>query len=146
MYIDHGHQKERRTKMVHPKNLTSFPSWMNILYYIYENKGTNLTEVAKGIDITYCHLHKVFCMMQKNGWVKVKRYGRINEIILTDTGMDIAEHIFLMKRIINKEGSDRLKIEEVKEDDGEDILIGTPIDLTPEEISDARYIDEAEKD
>ena len=57
--------------------------------------------LAKEVDCTYSHAVKILQTLEEIGLVVFEKKGRIKIIKLTKKGVDVAEHIEAIKRIVS---------------------------------------------
>ena len=56
--------------------------------------------LAKEVDCTYSHAVKILQTLEKLGWVTFEKQGRIKLIKLTKKGLDVADHIEGIQRVV----------------------------------------------
>jgi DNA-binding MarR family transcriptional regulator len=64
------------------------------------NKAKYGSVLAKEVDCTYSHAVKILQILEELGLVNFEKKGRIKIIKLTKKGLEIAEHIDSIKRIV----------------------------------------------
>ena len=64
------------------------------------NKAKYGSILAKEVDCTYSHAVKILQIIEELGLVVFEKKGRIKIIKLTKKGLDIADHIESIKRIV----------------------------------------------
>lgn len=65
------------------------------------NKAKYGSVLAKEVDCTYSHAVKILQILEELGLVVFEKKGRIKIIKLTKKGLEIAEHIDSIKRIVD---------------------------------------------
>jgi predicted transcriptional regulator len=58
------------------------------------------SQLAKEVDCTYSHAVKILQTLEEIGLVSFEKKGRIKIIKLTKKGMDVAEHIAAIRKLV----------------------------------------------
>lgn len=71
-----------------------------ILNVLRNSQGSCASEIARKIDCTYSHVHKILLFLEKEEFINFEKQGRIHKIDLTEKGEKIAEHIEKIKELL----------------------------------------------
>lgn len=58
------------------------------------------SNLAKSVDCTYSHVVKVLKEFEKHGLVKFEKKGRLKLLALTESGIQVAEHLSAVRNIL----------------------------------------------
>ena len=58
------------------------------------------SQLAKEVDCTYSHAVKILQTLEEMGLVSFEKKGRVKIISLTKKGIDVAEHIEAIKKLV----------------------------------------------
>lgn len=71
-----------------------FPYWMKVLRYLNRyDDDVYPSQVAKELDVTYSHTTKIMSMLEDDGLLSFKFYGRTKFVSLTVKGKVLADLI-----------------------------------------------------
>jgi len=126
------------------------------------NKGmNNASQIQYNMMITYSHIHHIKKEMKKNNWIVVQKEGRQVTIHLTEKGIEIANAIDNLFKIIgindknfmdyrrlskNKMEVDKMSEEELNEEVPEETTEEAPEEETTEEETTEETTEETSED
>ncbi len=73
-----------------------------LILLIIDNKYNYASLIAKKVDVTYSHCVKILKGMEQAGIIEATKVRRIKEIILTDMGRELKNHLAKAKTIMEE--------------------------------------------
>jgi len=58
--------------------------------------------VSREANCTYSHTTKILHELEDIGFVQIEKNGRINDVKLTQKGIDVADHIIEIKKLMGE--------------------------------------------
>jgi predicted transcriptional regulator len=60
----------------------------------------HIRRIAKNLEMTEAHCHRILIKFQENGLISLKEVGRIKIVMLTEKGKKVQDHLFQLKSIL----------------------------------------------
>ena len=87
------------------RNLLVTPRWVDIINYVARHSACSITELSRGIPMTYSYSTKVMNELQDIGVLSIVKNGRRKSLLLTEKGEKVHKSIMILSELMKAGGT-----------------------------------------
>ena len=76
---------------------------INLTKYVSRKEPTSITQIMKKSGMTYYMAYHIMRMYEKIGIVTITKKGRSNQVLLTEKGYELKNHVLQMDYLLKQE-------------------------------------------